>query len=211
MKTIDYLRANFPKGAPIFFKDIPLDGVSEETMRKRVSLLVKNGELTRVKRGLYYIPFKTRTGLDGAISIQSYIDRRYMTDRSGNTSGYISGLQLANKAGITTQNSAVYEIASNAATTRMRREKVGRKRLIIKKPAVEINGSNVRELQFLDLLLDLDRYAEISGPVLQRTIREFAEGRCVNYEIARKYVSKYPSRIYKNIIAGGMANELVRE
>lgn len=209
MDTLEYLTQHYPKGSPIFFTDIPLNGISIEAMRTRISRLVRNGKLIRVKRGLYYVPYKTMTGLTGMCSVLDYIDRRYMKDENEKVSGYFTGLQLANAAGVTTQNPAFYEIASNAATTRMRRETIEKSRLIITRPFAKIDESNVRELQFLDLLLDVDRYSELSGSVLQRTIGEFAEERCVNYEIARKYVSKYPGRIYKNIITAGLAEELL--
>ena len=53
--------------------------------------------------------------------IEKYLDKKYL-NAGGRVSGYITGLQLANQYGFTTQNPSCYEICSNEATTKQRKQ-----------------------------------------------------------------------------------------
>ena len=106
----DYIIENFKNGDPIFLSELP--GESKDYLRQEMKKLVDEGKLERLYNGVYYLSYITILGTKGKISIDKYIEKKYLkTD--GKVSGYITGLQMANKYGFTTQNPACYEVCSN--------------------------------------------------------------------------------------------------
>ena len=64
-------------------------------------------------------------------------------------------------------------------------------RIILRKPQVEITEQNHRILQFLDLLKDIDVYAErLSKYIRDEKLRK---------EDFDKYCSLYPNMVYRNL------------
>ena len=57
-------------------------------------------------------------------------------------SGYITGIQLANRYGFTTQNPSCYEVCSNEASTKQRKVDVDGRQIIVYKPVVEVSKEN---------------------------------------------------------------------
>ena len=116
---------------------------------------------------------------------------------------------MLNKLGITTQNPSVYEICSNNATTKQRKINVDNFNLIIYKPMVEITDENYKELQFLDLMLIVDKYSELSKEELKKKLRKYIETAKINFDLVKTYLPLYPDKIFKNLFYGGVMNELV--
>ena len=100
---IDYIKNNYKNGDPIFISDLP--GESKDYLRQEMKKLADDGKLERLYNGVYYLPYMTVLGTRGRISIDSYIEKKYLSVR-GRTEGYITGLGLANKYGLTTQNAS---------------------------------------------------------------------------------------------------------
>ena len=90
----DYIIMNYGKGEPIFLSELPFE--SKDYLRQEMKQLVDEGKLERLYNGVYYLPYLTLLGTQGRISIDSYIEKKYL--RNG---GYVTGLQLANKYGFT--------------------------------------------------------------------------------------------------------------
>ena len=124
--------------------------------------LVDDGKLERLYNGVYYLSYVTILGTKGRVSIDRYIEKKYL-NANGLTSGYVTGLQLANKYGFTTQNPSCYEICSNEATTKQRKQIVDGNTIIVYKPVTDITEKNKSVLQFLDLMSIIDKYSEIAG------------------------------------------------
>ena len=116
--VIDYIIENYTDGEPIFLEELPCR--SKDYLRQEMKKLVDEGRLERLYNGLYYLPYTTILGTKGKISIEKYLDKKYL-NAVGRVSGYITGLQLANQYGFTTQNPSCYEICSNEATTKQRK------------------------------------------------------------------------------------------
>jgi hypothetical protein len=128
---------------------------------------------------------------------------------NGQTVGYITGIQLANKYGFTTQNPSCYEVCSNEATTKQRKLDIDGRQIIVYKPIVDISDENKTSLQFLDLMSTIDRYSELSGDELRSKLREFVSIIGVDFEQVKRYLSLFPDKVYRNIYQGGLMNELV--
>ena len=202
----DYIIHNFANGEPIFLSEIPVE--SKDYLRQEMKRLVDDGRLDRLYNGVYYISYKTILGTKGKISLEKYIEKKYLI-ANGKTNGYITGLQLANKYGFTTQNPSCYEICSNEATTKQRKQEVDGNIIVVYKPITNINEDNKDALQFLDLMSDIDMYSEISGEELKTKLRKYVNTVGLDFSVVKEYMSFYPDKVYRNIYDGGLMNELV--
>ena len=164
--------------------------------------------MERLYNGVYYQSYTTILGTKGKISIDKYIEKRFLK-RNGNTTGYITGLQLANIYGFTTQNSSCYEVCSNEATTKQRRVDVDGRQIIVYKPVVNVSRENKGSLQFLDLMSTIDKYCEIRGDEFTSKIEAFISNVGVDFNQVKQFIDLFPDRVYRNIYEGGLMSELV--
>ena len=111
--------------------------------------------------------------------------------------------------GFTTQNPSWIEIRSNEATTAQRKLDIDGRKIVLYKPYAEINDENSGTLMFLDLMVDIDKYSEISGSELKTKLKGFVSQIGVDFNKAKEYIGLYPCKVYKNIYEGGLMNELV--
>lgn len=202
----DYLIQNYNKGEPIFLSELP--GESRDYLRQEMKQLVADGKLERLYNGVYYLSYVTILGTKGRVSIDRYIEKKYL-NANGLTSGYVTGLQLANKYGFTTQNPSCYEICSNEATTKQRKQMVDGNTIIVYKPVVDITEKNKSALQFLDLMSVIDKYSEITGAALKTALKRFVEAIKVDFSVVKELLPFYPDKVFRNIYEGGLMGELV--
>ena len=202
----DYIVDNYKNGEPIFLSELP--GSSKDYLRQEMKKLVDEGKLERMYNGVYYLAYYTILGTKGKVSIEQYIDKKYLS-AGGKASGYITGLQLANQYGFTTQNPACYEVCSNEATTKQRKQDVDGNKIVVYKPVAEVNEKNRSALQFLDLMSTIDKYSELSGKELLAKLKRFVDIVKVDFSIVKEYLPLYPDRVYRNIYEGGLMGELV--
>lgn len=201
-----YIRKNFEEDEPIFLFEIP--GKSENAKSQMMKCLVDEGKMERFQNGVYFRNYTSPVGTKGKMSVSKYIEKRYLI-RNGETIGYKTGLGLANAYGFTSQNAAVTQVRSNAATTKQRKLLIGNRRLIVYMPVTKINGKNKSALQLLDLVTDLDRYAEIPMEMQKTRLRRFIELTVVDFEEVKKNLSGYPSKTYRSMYERGLIDELV--
>ena len=202
----DYIIENYKNGEPIFLSELP--GESKDYLRQEMKKLVDEGKLERLYNGVYYLSYITILGTKGKISVDKYIEKKYL-ENNGKASGYITGLQMANKYGFTTQNPACYEVCSNEASTKQRKQEIDGNTIVVYKPVADINEENKTALQFLDLMSVLDKYSEISGAELVNKLKNYVETVGIDFSVVKKYLPLYPDRAYRNIYEGGLMGELV--
>ena len=204
--VIDYIIENYTNGEPIFIDELP--GNSKDYLRQEMKKLVDEGKLERLYNGVYYLPYLTILGTKGRISVDKYIDKKYL-NANGEVSGYVTGLQLANKYGFTTQNPSCYEICSNEATTKQRKQDFDGNTIIVYKPVDTVTERNKSALQFLDLMTNIDRYSEIKGAELLKKLRKYVKTTELDFSVVKEYLPFYPDKVYRNIYEGGLMGELV--
>ena len=166
--------------------------------------MVDDGRLERLYNGVYYLSYRTILGTKGRVSMDRYIEKKYLDG-----GGYVTGLQLANKYGFTTQNPSCYEVCSNEATTKQRKQVVDGNTIIVYKPVTDITENNKSVLQFLDLMSMLDKYSEISGKELAIRLKKYVKTVKVDFSVVKELLSLYPDKVYRNIYEGGLMGELV--
>ena len=187
----DYIITNYEKDEPIFLAELP--GKSRESVRQEMKRLTDEGKIERLYNGVYYRAYKTILGTKGKVSVEKFIQKRYI-EVDGVISGYITGIQLANMYGFTTQNPSCYEVCSNEASTKQRKVDVDGRQIIVYKPVVEISKENKGALQFLDLMSTIDRYSEVSGDEFTVKIKNFISTVGVDFEQVKKYLSLLRSK-----------------
>ena len=202
----DYIISNFDKDEPIFLSELP--GNSKGYIRQEMKQLVDEGKIERLYNGVYYLAYTTILGTKGKVSIDKFIEKKYIS-YEGSVSGYITGIQLANMYGFTTQNPSCIEVCSNEATTKQRKLDIAGRKIIVYKPLTQINEENMTALQFLDLMSSIDKYSDLSGEELQNKLREFVKIINVDFMKVKEYISLFPDRVFRNIYQGGLMNELV--
>lgn len=202
----DYILKNYEKDEPIFLSELP--GDSRDYVRQEMKKLVDDGKLERLFNGVYYLSYTTILGTKGKMSIDKYVDKKFIKS-NGRVTGYITGIQLANMYGFTTQTPVCIEVCSNEATTKQRKLCIDGRNLIVYKPITEITKENQTALQFLDLMTTIDKYSEISGNLLRMKLKEFVNILNVDFSIVKRYIALFPDRVYRNIYQGGLMGELV--
>ena len=202
----DYIVENYKNGDPIFLNELPYG--SKDYLRQEMKQLTDEGKLGRVHNGVYYLSYPSILGTKGKMSIDRYIDKKYL-NAYGRVSGYITGLQLANMYGFTSQNPSCYEVCSNEATTKQRKQNIDGNTIIVYKPVTEITEKNRSALQFLDLMSLIDKYSELSKEELIKKLRKYVKTNKVDFAQVKKYLPLYPDRVYRNIYEGGLMGELV--
>lgn len=204
--VFDYIIENYTNGEPIFIDELP--GNSKDYLRQEMKKLVDEGKLERLYNGVYYLPYLTILGTKGRISVDKYIDKKYL-NANGGVSGYVTGLQLANKYGFTTQNPSCYEICSNEATTKQRKQNFDGNTIIVYKPVDIVTERNKTALQFLDLMTNIDKYSEIKGTELLKKLKKYVKTIGLDFSVVKEYLPFYPDKVYRNIYEGGLMGELV--
>jgi len=165
-------------------------------------MLVDDGKLERLYNYVYYLSYITILGMKGRISIDRYIDKKYL-NINGETSGYITGLQIVDKHGFATQNPSCFEICSNEATIKQQKQIIDGNTVIVYKLAIRITSQNKSALQFLDFMTVIDKYSELSGPELRAWLRKYVDNKKVDYSLVKEYLPLYPDKVYRNIYHGG--------
>ncbi len=202
----DYIVNNYDKDEPIFLSELP--GNSRDYVRQEMKQLADEGKVERLYNGVYYLSYMTILGTKGRVSVDKLVEKKYISYQ-GKVSGYITGIQLANMYGFTTQNPVCIEVCSNEATTKQRKLDIDGRKVIVYKPLAEINKENKSALQFLDLMSSIDKYSELSGEELEKKLKEFVRAVNVDFMKVKEYISLFPDRVFRNIYQGGLMSELV--
>lgn len=199
----DYLMENYGENTPIFVSELDIEGLNENTLRVQIKKMTDAGMLKRFDTGIYFIPKKTIFKSGSTISAMQVIEKKYLKNKD-KVCGYLSGYMLVNMVGLTTQVPVVYEVVSNNATTDYRKIMINKTRVIVRRPKVPVTNENVRILQFLDLIKDVDVYSEEEGNSLKKRMLEIMKKLDITFSALEPYLSFYPEKIYKNMYETGV-------
>lgn len=200
---LNYLSTTYKPNEPIFISDIKINNVSEINTRQQFKKLTDSGKIKRFDNGIYFIPQKTIFKSGSQLNPEKVLEAKYIK-RNGQHYGYLSGLLFCNQLGLTSQIPILYEIVSNKATTKRRETTLGKSKIIIRKPKVPITKDNYKILQFLDMIKDIDIYAELNGPQLQKCLRKYMSDAKLTISDMKPYFSYYPDKLYRNLIETGV-------
>jgi predicted transcriptional regulator of viral defense system len=100
---------NITYGYVFTASDFPVDVTKQKSVNKVLENLTKAGKIYRLSKGRYY---KTKTTEFGELLPDSYQIVKDLLEENGKSIGYITGYQIFNKLGLTTQVSALLQIGT---------------------------------------------------------------------------------------------------
>ena len=200
----EFINKNYKNGEPIFLTE--LNDQFQKDMRWEVKRMVDEGFLIRIQNGVYYRPYRTFMG-DGVPSFDLYLKKKYLDNND--IQGYEIGGGFANTIGLTTQNYVTKRYRSTNATTNLRKNNWGKFTFYIYSSPVTITKENKKELQFLDLMSNIDIYSEIQGDSLSVRLKEYVKKENLDISIIKDNIQYYPDKVYKNLYKGELYEILV--
>lgn len=204
MNLLEYLINEYGYNEPIFLNEITFMNYSRSWLFKELKKLVDNSKLNRFDVGIYYVPKKMPWG-DSFPNSYKVVEKRFLNDEN-KTYGYVSGLTLLNKAGLSTQMPNLVELVTNNETTRVRDIKVGGVKVRARRSRTTITSENVKTLQFLDLMNSIS--LKSVGKDEKILLNRFVNGLGVTLKAVTKYSSLYPAKAMKNMIESGVISEI---
>lgn len=199
----EYLKENYMMGEPIFAGDINLPDMTEANLRYHLKKLTDEGLLNRFEPGVYYFPKTNILGEKMNLSAETVAVHKYIL-RRGKRVGYYSGYTLANRMGLSTQVPFTEEITSNYAPALVREMTIQNRRYVIRRPVVEVSDENVKILQFLDCLKDVDKCAEEKPEICGQILSRYAMEHGITKKMINQFIEMYPMKIYKAIYETGV-------
>lgn len=201
----DYLLKTFGTNEPIFVSDITYESITQNNIRQQIMNYAAAGKLKRYDTGIYYIPKDSIFKTTSSLSQNSVIEKKYLYS-GAERCGYISGINFANRIGLTTQVPASCEVVTNKASKDYREATLASEKIIIRKPRAMVDESNYKSLQFLDLLKDIDLYSELEGNELNIKIKTYMRKSGLQFQQLEQYLPLYPDKIFRNMYKVGVLN-----
>ncbi len=151
MKYVKDKIDDFEDGKVFDYNSFSIDKSKMLALSKALSRLFKSGKIKRLKKGLYYKPKKTKYG--ELMPDEKEILRNILY-KNKKRIGYLTGVKLYNRLGLTTQIANEYQIAVNKFKKDIKMKKV---KINFTKVNTPINKKNYRMLQYLDVLKNIKK------------------------------------------------------
>ncbi len=195
----NYIKHNYKETTPIFVADLynAFPKVSRSTIRSVINRLARSKKLYRLEDGAYALFSDKRLDSNNIISTSDLIRYKYL-QRDNDVVGYTSGINVANKLGLTSQTASVETIYSNNVANKKRLIMIRKRKLIINAPKVRVTNFNYRLLQILDLLNDFMAYSEYSLQDSAPKIKNYLSNIKLSKDEITKIVEKYPLKAQLN-------------
>lgn len=208
----NYILSHYDFDEPILSDELKekFDNISSGTIRQMFKRLCDKGVLKRVSPGIYYRPNPNSYFDIPFIDISNVIRDKYLF-RDGNRIGYESGINFANKLGLTSQTASIETIVSNEVSEKKRLVKINKNRIIVSAPRVFINNSNYRLLQILDLLNDFKQNSEFELFEAEKNIKQYLDKLDLELKEIEVCVSKYPLKVQVKFYKMGVYHEFTRK
>jgi hypothetical protein len=171
-QTVQNTIDNLPAGQIFGYQELPNYAQSSTAVIKAVNRMVSDNRLTRLSKGKFYVPKK---GLLGTRKPSDEELIRSILYKNGRLRGYITGISLYNRLGLTTQMPRTIEVAVNGGRQQKEFGTIRVKTLVTRIP---IEEKDVTFLQYLDALKDIktipDADINFSLKVMRRKIAELS-------------------------------------
>ena len=139
--------------------DFPLDVSKQKSVNKVLENLTKAGKIRRLSKGRYY---KTKMTEFGELLPNNYEIVKDLLEENGKVIGYITGSQIFNELGLTTQVSAILQIGTIKEKKNIQR---GYYRIKFVKQWNRITKENIPLLQLLDCLRFFKQIPDTTPPL----------------------------------------------
>ena len=149
MKTPEYIKNTidrFPKGYVFTYADFMEKVKSKEALIKALNRMAATGVIEKLAKGKYYKPERSPFG---DLPPEQYQVVKDLLERDGKVEGYLTGLSIYNKLGLTSQVGSVIQIGKQEVRSPFKR---GRYTISFVKQKNIITRENIPLLQLLDVL-----------------------------------------------------------
>ena len=201
----EYLKENYKENEPIFISELQYKNLNMNAIRQQILNLTNKNLLIRYDTGIYFIPGKSIFKTSKTLNQNKVIEKKYISTND-EIVGYFSGLNFANRIGITTQVPNLYEVVSNKATCDYRELKIGSTKIILRKPRTKITKENYLELQFLDMIKEIDNLSILDKDENKKIVLNYMNTAKISFAKLQKLLEFYPDKIYKNLYQVGVLN-----
>lgn len=200
MYSVEQLKTQYGTDYPIF----PSDLGNTSTARVFLSRNAAAGKIARFASGIYYFPRQTRFG-NSKLPIAQVYERKYIDD-NGEIFGYYSGLSFQQKIGYTSQVPNTPEITTNKEASLKRTISLdGKRKVLLKRPRVQITVDNCRLLPLLDLITAEDADMLINNTLLSNYIQKEKLRRSDLQDV----IAAYPAKTSQKMIKTGLIYEFL--
>ncbi len=200
MYSVEQLKTQYGTDYPIF----PSDLGNTSTARVFLSRNAAAGKIARFASGIYYFPRQTRFG-NSKLPIAQVYERKYIDD-NGEIFGYYSGLSFQQKIGYTSQVPNTPEITTNKEASLKRTISLdGKRKVLLKRPRVQITVDNCRLLPLLDLITAEDADMLINNTLLSNYIKKEKLRRSDLQDV----IAAYPAKTSQKMIETGLIYEFL--
>ena len=149
MKLVNEKIDEFDEGKIFDYNSFKIDKSKSMALSKALSRLTKSGRIKRLKRGIYYKPKKTKYG---ELKPDENEILKNILYKKNKRIGYITGVKLYNRLGLTTQVANEYQIAVNKLKKDI---EVGKTIINFIRVNPPISENNYKLLQYLDVLKNI--------------------------------------------------------
>lgn len=201
----EFLKLNYKENEPIFISEIQYKNLNMNAIRQQILNLTNKNLLIRYDTGIYFIPGNSIFKSSNTLNQNKIIEKKYISNND-EVIGYFSGLNFANRIGLTTQVPNLYEVVSNKATCDYREIKIGTTKVILRKPRTVITTENHLELQFLDMIKEIDNLSFLNKDENKKIVLNYMSKAKISFEKLQKLLEFYPDKIYKNLYQVGVLN-----
>lgn len=204
-KTIDLIKEKYGTDTPITWEELRSLGNPEISLRVLISKAVSTGEIKCATRGVYYFPTQTEWG-ESSISKREIEEKKYLTQGEDKI-GYYTGMAFKNSLSISTQIPSVVEIVTNKESSRKRETKIGKFKVILRKPRIPVTKDNIDILPLLDMINTEDR------DFLNKhtsEIKDYCQSKDISFNDVLKYVEYYPTSVSQKILQRGFRNVFIQ-
>ena len=200
MYSVEQLKTQYGTDYPIF----PSDLGNTSTARVFLSRNAAAGKIARFASGIYYFPRQTRFG-NSKLPIAQVYERKYIDD-DGEIFGYYSGLSFQQKIGYTSQVPNTPEITTNKEASLKRTISLdGKRKVLLKRPRVQITVDNCRLLPLLDLITAEDADMLMNNTLLSNYIQKEKLRR----SDLQNVIADYPAKTSQKMIETGLIYEFL--
>lgn len=188
-KLIEYINLE-EKNMPIFIDDLFNNVLKDNQIDRKVfnvniARLVSMNIIKRYKRGIYYVPANTVFG-ETKLNAYDVISKKYLRD-GNELNGYISGLTLLRKMGLTNLETKYINITTKKVSGN-RIDHLNNVKLT--KALQELNSDNYIYFQVLDLLIEENKF-DISEIDFYKGIAKYLTDNNADFMKLFKYLDKY--------------------
>ena len=159
MTTIEYIKVTIdrlPKGYVFTYDDFINDVHNKETIIKSLNRLVLSGKIKKISKGKYYKPEETIFGTLQPNQVQVVKD---LLEKNGKQIGYLTGISIYNKLGLSTQISNTIQIGTTELRFSFKR---GSYNISFIRQKNTITKKNIFLLQILDVIRYIKKIPDIT-------------------------------------------------